>query len=247
VDRRVDIRQKVVRLRPIDKLLDAFIMMLAGGRGLVEVNTRVRPDALLQLAFGWNGCADQSTVRATLNACTNMTVEQMREALKDIMQQHSRACDHDYEAAWQVLDVGLPAGEQGEGVSRGYFADGQSKRGRQLGRVLASRYGEIVYEQLYAGKQQLHHGLSDLVSGAENVLVLQRLQRQRTLVLPYTFLLTWSEKIPRHDLSFCERRMQCQKARCLSQCEATVKKTWRNCGLTWRPSIARLAQLAVKR
>src|SRR4051812_22632863 len=87
----VTIKQKVVKWRPIDKLLDAFIMMLAGGRGLVEVNTRVRPDWLLQAAFGRDGCADQSTVRATLNACTSENVAQLRQGLRDILRQHSRA------------------------------------------------------------------------------------------------------------------------------------------------------------
>jgi hypothetical protein len=181
----VAIKQKVVRWQPIDKLLDALIMILAGGRGLVEVNTRVKPDRLLQAAFGRSGCADQSTVSATLNACTPMNVAQMRAALAVIMQDQSGACAHEYEHGWQVLDVdmsGLPAGAQGEGVSRGYFADGQTKRGRQLGRVLATCYGEIAYEQLFEGKQQLHHGLLDLVRGAETVLMLERAQRQRTLL-----------------------------------------------------------------
>lgn len=49
-------------------------MILAGGRGITEVNTRVRPDAMLQAAFGRDGCADQSTVSETLNACDKKNV-----------------------------------------------------------------------------------------------------------------------------------------------------------------------------
>ncbi len=182
---KVHIRQKVVRYQPIDKLLDALIMMLAGGRGIVEVNTRVRADRILQAAFGRTGCAEQSTVSATLNACTPENVGQLRQALSLILKQHSRACDHDYEANWQVLDVdmsGLPAGQQGEGVTKGYFADGQSRRGRQLGRVIATWYDEIVSDHLYSGKQQLHHCLKELVAETEAVLNLQRRERQRTLL-----------------------------------------------------------------
>jgi hypothetical protein len=48
----VQIRQKVIKHKPLDKLLDAFINILAGGHGMVEVNTRVRPDEALQRAFG---------------------------------------------------------------------------------------------------------------------------------------------------------------------------------------------------
>jgi hypothetical protein len=88
-------------------VLDALVMILAGGRGVVEVNTRVRSDGVLQAAFGREGCADQSTVSATLNACTRDNVAQLRGALKDILQQHSRACEHDYAARYQVLDIDM--------------------------------------------------------------------------------------------------------------------------------------------
>jgi hypothetical protein len=40
----VTIQQKMLKHTPLDKLLDCFINILAGGSGLVEVNTRVRPD-----------------------------------------------------------------------------------------------------------------------------------------------------------------------------------------------------------
>jgi hypothetical protein len=184
-EEKVQIKQKVIRYRPIDKLLDGFIMILAGGRGITEVNSRVRPDEMLQAAFGRDGCADQSTVSETLNACDKGNVEQLREAVQRIYQQHSRASDHDYELNWQVLDIdmtGLPAGVQGEGVTKGYFADGKKRRGRQLGRVIATWYDEIVTERLYTGNKQLHASLQDLVLSSEQVLTLHRPERQRTVL-----------------------------------------------------------------
>ena len=48
----VHIAQKTVRYTPTDKLYDAFIALLAGAQGLVEINGRLRPDAALQAAFG---------------------------------------------------------------------------------------------------------------------------------------------------------------------------------------------------
>ncbi len=185
VEEKVQIKQKAVRYRAIDKLLDGFIMILAGGRGLVEINTRVRPDEMLQCAFGRNGCADQSTVSATFNACDAENVQQLRQAVETIYQKHSRACDHDYEQNWQVLDIdmtGLPAGVQGEGVTKGYFSAGRKRRGRQLGRVIATWYDEIVTERLYPGNKQLHASLPDLVLSNEQVLMLHRAERQRTLL-----------------------------------------------------------------
>lgn len=181
----VHIRQKVIDHRPTDKLLDAFINILAGRHGLVEVNTRVRPDEGLQRAFGRESCADQSTVSETLNQCDETTVEQMRRALRAIYQGHSQAYRHDYHKQCQVLDVdmsGLPAGRQGEGVSKGYFSGQKNCRGRQLGRVAATLYDEVVEDRLYPGKRQLDRSLQELVSAAAEVLELDQERRQRTIL-----------------------------------------------------------------
>ncbi|HKX27093.1 MAG TPA: hypothetical protein VJ302_05305 [Blastocatellia bacterium] len=40
----VRIRQKTVKHTPIEKLTDAFITILSGAHGLVEINTRLRSD-----------------------------------------------------------------------------------------------------------------------------------------------------------------------------------------------------------
>ena len=87
VEKHVQIKQKVIRYKPMDKMLSAFINILAGGHGMVEVNTRVRPDEALQQAFGVEGCAEQSVVSDTVNASTEETVKQMRQALKEIYQE----------------------------------------------------------------------------------------------------------------------------------------------------------------
>src|SRR5947209_16727970 len=65
----VQIRQKTVKHRPVDKPYSAFISLLAGAHGLVEINTRLRTDAGLQQAFGRQACAEQSVVQQTLDAC----------------------------------------------------------------------------------------------------------------------------------------------------------------------------------
>lgn len=185
VEQEVHIAQKVVRYRPSDKLLDEFITILAGGSGVVEVNTRLRPDVGLQRAFGRRACADQSTVSDTLKACTPETVDQLGRAVRTLLRQHGQAYRHAYEWGWQVLDVdltGLPAGRQAEGATKGYFAGQRNRRGRQLGRVLASRYDEIVFEELYPGTRQLERSLPQLLAGAEEVLHLGDERRFRTLV-----------------------------------------------------------------
>jgi hypothetical protein len=183
-EKRVQINQKVIRHTPQEKLMDAFINVLAGGHGIVEVNTRVRPDAHLQRAFGRTACADQSTISDTLNACTEENVDHMRQALQEIYRTHSRGYQHRYKKSWQVLDIdltGMPAGRQGEGVTKGFFSGQRGRRGRQLGRVVASLYDEIVVERLYPGTVQLERSLQALVSAAEEVLHLKQAQRLHTI------------------------------------------------------------------
>jgi len=185
VEERVQVKQKVVKYRPAEKLLDGLISMLAGASGLVEINSRVRPDEALSRAFGREGCAEQSVVSQTFDACTSENVAQMQQALAQVYRSHRAAYGHDYTAGWQVLDVdmsALPTDSQGEGVEKGYFGPNRRHRGRQVGRVCATLYDEIVVQQLFSGKRQLHHSLRPLLRSAEKVLTLSRAQRQRTLI-----------------------------------------------------------------
>lgn len=185
VERHVHIKQKVLKHKPTDKLLDAFINILSGGQGLVEVNTRVRPDEALQRAFGREQCADQSTISDTLNVSTPENKQQLRQALEEIYHAHGQGYQHEYQKGWQVLDVdmtGMPAGRQGEGVTKGYFSGQKNRRGRQLGRVVATLYDEIVVERLYPGRTQLERSLQPLVTAAEGVLDLNQARRKRSIV-----------------------------------------------------------------
>lgn len=181
----VKIEQKKVVHTALDKLTDAFISILAGAHGLVEVNTRLRSDRALQEAFGRTSCAEQSTIQDTLNACTDATVQQMEQALTLIFRQHSKGYRHNYQRRLQILDVdmsGLPCGPKAALATKGYFANQRNCRGRQLGRVVATRYGEVVSEQVFAGTVGLAAALQPLVQAAEQVLGLDPLKRQRTLL-----------------------------------------------------------------
>jgi hypothetical protein len=182
---RVDIAQKMIQYRPVDKLVDALITILAGARGLVEANKRVRPDRSLQRAFGRQGCAEQSVISETLNACTAENVQQMQQATADIYRRHSAGYRHDYQQGLQLLDVdmtGQPCGKKAAFASKGYFAKQRNRRGRQLGRVLVTGYEEIVVDRLYDGKTQLPKAFQELVLAAENVLDLDETTRQRTIL-----------------------------------------------------------------
>jgi hypothetical protein len=179
----VRIAQKTVTHTPAAKLYDAFIAILAGAHGLVEVNTRLRRDPALPRAFGRRACADQSTIQATLNAGTAEDVAQLAAALPAIYRRHSRGYRHDYAARPQLLDgdlSGLPGGPKAALATKGYFAKARNRRGRQLGRVPATRYGEVITDQVFPGTTGLVTALRPLVEAAERVLGLDEAQRRRT-------------------------------------------------------------------
>jgi hypothetical protein len=187
IAQQVKIAQKTVKYTPIEKLIDAEIAILAGAHGMVEINKRVRPDKGLQVAFGREGCAEQSVVQDTLDACSMANVKQMQTALDQIYRQHSQGYGHDYQKDWQLLDVdmtGRPCGKKAAFATKGYFAKQRNRRGRQEGYLIATHYDEIVTKQLFDGKTQLTKGLRPLVLAAEKTLGLDqdKEKRQRTIL-----------------------------------------------------------------
>jgi hypothetical protein len=181
----VQIAQKTVKHKPVDKVYDAFISILARAQGLVEINTRLRSDQARPRAFGRSRCAEQSVVQETLDHCTGENVRQMEQAMVTIYREHSQGYRHNYAQEWQVLDVdmsGLPCGKKAAFASKGYFAKQRNRRGRQLGRVLASRYEEVVVDRLFEGTAQLTKARPSLMQAAEATLDLDEGKRERTLV-----------------------------------------------------------------
>lgn len=185
VEELVHIPQKVIKHQPFEKLYDAFIAILAGAHGLSEVNTRLRSDPALQRAFGRQSCAEQSVVQRTLDACTAENVTQMRRALDSIFRAHSQAFRHGYRAEFLLLDVdmtGMPCGPKAELSAKGYFAQAGIRYGRQLGRVVATRYEEVLTDRLFGGGVQLNRALRPLVAAAEQTLKSSYYRRQRTVL-----------------------------------------------------------------
>jgi hypothetical protein len=169
----VQVKQKTIKHTPAEKLTDAFVAILAGAHGLAEINTRVRADAALQRAFGRSSCAEQSVVQETLDACDAENVRQMKRAYKSLMQAHSRAYRHPYKTKLQLLDVdmtGLPCGRKAERATKGYFADHPHRYGRQLARVIATHYEEVVTDIVYPGNVQLYRALRSVIEETEWLL-----------------------------------------------------------------------------
>jgi hypothetical protein len=104
--------------------------------------------------------------------------------LDEIFRTHSRAYSHDSDRALQLIDIdltGMTCGQKAERATKGYFRY-QGKYGRQMGRVLAASYGEVVVDRLYAGNVQLNTRLTKLVEAMEKTLQLDEAKRRRTVL-----------------------------------------------------------------
>jgi hypothetical protein len=181
----VQIAQKQVKYSPFEKLYDCFIGILAGAQGVAEINERLRADPALQAAFGRTACAEPSVIQDTLNAATPANVAQMEQALDQIYRQHSHAAHHDFAQRCLLLDAdmsGMPGGKKAALATKGYFEGQKNRRGRQLARVLAGDYDEIVVDQVYPGNVQLVTALPTVVAAAETRLALTAEQKARTIL-----------------------------------------------------------------
>lgn len=181
----VQLPQKTVKHSPTQKLLDALVGILCGCSALYQLNVKVRPDQPLHQAFGRERCADQSTVSDTLDAFTAKGVSQLRQAVEAIQRQQGQVFAHDYEKERLILEVdltGLLASKNAEGSTKGYFPGKRNRRGRQLVRVSAPQYGEVLFEKLYPGNTSSKEVLKETLTEIERILGLDRERRRRTLI-----------------------------------------------------------------
>lgn len=181
----VDIAQKTVKESPQDKLIDILMTLLSGAQSLVQINTLLRSDPGLQRSIGRQRCCEQSVAQQTLDAATPENVEQMQRVLTTLLRQSSQAARHSSRDGWLILDVdltGMPAGKHAEKSVKGYFHQPRVRRGRQMGRVLASQYGEVVVDELSPGNTNLFNALPELIAKAEQVLNLIACKRKHTII-----------------------------------------------------------------
>lgn len=155
VERLVTIQQKTIKHTPTQKLKDCLLGILCGIESVCQINTELAVDPAVSRAFGRTSCADQSVIQQTLSASTFENVGQLRQALGELFQNFSQAYRHDNERESLILDLdmtGLACSAHYEGAEGGYFAGcKRGTKGRQLCRVSAAQYNEIVYEQLFPG------------------------------------------------------------------------------------------------
>jgi hypothetical protein len=153
----VKIKQKTVKHSPVDKLTDLLLAILLDCDIVSQVNTKLAQEVAVLQAFGREHSADQSSVQRTLSSCNSENVAQLQQALAHIFVTNSRTRRHKFGKNKKplILDIdltGLPCSKHYEGSCKGYFADCKpGTTGRQLYRVSASQYNELVYQQVFPG------------------------------------------------------------------------------------------------
>jgi hypothetical protein len=170
---------------PLDALYDMWVGILAGCEVVSQVNTTIRADPLLAQAWGRDQFHEQSTIARVLDACGSPQVSQMREATESLFHWLGQAHRHDFHHGSLRLDIdltGMPASKQAEGSTKGYFSGQRNTRGRQLVRIGATDYREVVASLLYPGSQTSLASLCPAVLTLERVLYLNNQRRRGTLL-----------------------------------------------------------------
>ena len=106
-----------------EKLLDAFLVILAGYPSLYLLNTKLRPDPVLAQAWHRTTFADQSIVSRTLDAFTPEALAALQAVNYGYWREHTQLATHDWRKQL-VLDLDLtplPASKRAEASTKGYL------------------------------------------------------------------------------------------------------------------------------
>jgi hypothetical protein len=123
---------KTLTHSPSDKLTEALVLILAGGRATAQIDLLLRPNTSLAWAWGQSQFAQQSTVADTLDAMTEAALHDLQQGFELWMQTWSHTCQHDFRRGGLIWDgdlTGLPASRHAEGSRKGYFAGKKTARG----------------------------------------------------------------------------------------------------------------------
>jgi len=121
---KLELPKKAIDHTPSEKLVEALVLILAGGRATYQADRLLRPNAGLAGAWGQAQFAEQSTLARTLDGLTANSLDRLRGAFETITQTWSHACQHDFRSGFLWLDgdlTGLPASRHAVGSEKGYF------------------------------------------------------------------------------------------------------------------------------
>lgn len=108
---------------PGEKLLDAFLVILAGYPSLHLLNSTLRPDPMVAQAWQRERLAEQSSVSRTLDAITGEGLVALRSVSREFWRMHSQLARHDWRKQL-VFDLDLTplqASPRAEASCKGYL------------------------------------------------------------------------------------------------------------------------------
>lgn len=117
------IEMKTREHTPGEKLLDAFLVILAGFPSLALLNTKLRPDPMLAQCWHRGILADQSMVSRTLDALDSESLAVLQAGSYGYWLEHTQLTTHDWrKPLFFDLDLTpLPASKHAEGSTKGYL------------------------------------------------------------------------------------------------------------------------------
>jgi len=120
----LEMSMKAYHHTPTEKLQDVLVAIMAGCRSLAQVNTRLRPEQALAVAWQRPCFAEQSTLARTLDTLERQHIDQLRAGHVLLLQQHSQLHQHDWRQPI-VLDIdatSLLASKRAEGSRKGWVS-----------------------------------------------------------------------------------------------------------------------------
>jgi len=105
-----------------EKLEQTLVSILAGCEYIAMVNTKLRPERKLAQLKRIDCFADQSTLSRGLDELTQMNLDQLTAAVRQISDRCSHTRQHDWRGFLELdFDLSaLPCGKQAEGGQKGY-------------------------------------------------------------------------------------------------------------------------------
>ena len=107
-----------------DKLKQVLVSILSGCETYLDINSSLKHEIALAQACGWPRFADQSNLSRSMDTLTQMNIEQLRAAVKEIWYPNSYLRHHDWRGfLWFDFDLsGLTCGKLAEKSQKGYFS-----------------------------------------------------------------------------------------------------------------------------
>ncbi len=116
---------------PIQALMSVWISILSGCRSISQINTVIRPDLTLALAWGQDCFVEQSSVSRILDQIQVEQVGQLRQGVEQVYKWIGQSWGHNW-AEPLLIDIdltGLPSSSNAEGSTRGYFSEKKAAMG----------------------------------------------------------------------------------------------------------------------